>query len=421
MPPGNLNNKLKSGPSNKASSKTSKTPKNQKRSKPSSSVPASASIPDSTYQALLSTFHKAFKPLFTSPKLPSIIQEVKRHLYDRNFGEAFGGREFLEAYVLRWSPSRALAYLELFCYVPEIKSLISRRETNGGALEGNGEEKEEGEWNEEDATESLDRLNLNGSQRELTSISNSPRERRAMTITCLGGGSGAELVALAAGLSHLAGSTSRPPFHLQILDIADWSSVLGTLFTAMLASPQASSPTGSPASDPASGVPSLSGFAFTKADVLSMSLSSLRETVSSSALVTLMFTLNELYSTSLAKTTSFLLNLTMSVEPGGLFLVVDSPGSYSGVSVGNADSRRERGEEDEQKRYPMQWLLDHTLLEVASLGRGEKREDGRKVEERRQWVKVREEESRWFRRGKGLKYPIDLEDMRYQYHLYQRV
>jgi 25S rRNA (uracil2843-N3)-methyltransferase len=90
---------------------------------------------------------------------------------------------------------------------------------------------------------------------------------------------------------------------------------------------------------------------------------------------------------------------------GAILLVVDSPGSYSTINLNGAE-----------KKYPMQWLLDHTLLEQASSDAKESAHaDGAK------WEKVHEEESRWFRLDASLAYPIDLENMRMQVHLYRRL
>ena len=85
-----------------------------------------------------------------------------------------------------------------------------------------------------------------------------------------------------------------------------------------------------------------------------------------------------------------------------MLLVVDSPGSYSTVSLNGAD-----------KNYPMQWLLDHTLLADTSGGKAK--------EEVRMWEKVQEDDSRWFRLDDRLSYPIELENMRMQLHLYRRL
>ncbi|KAL9632297.1 MAG: hypothetical protein Q9164_005411, partial [Protoblastenia rupestris] len=135
-------------------------------------------------------------------------------------------------------------------------------------------------------------------------------------------------------------------------------------------------------------------------NVLDMSAVELENMFEDVMLVTIMFTLNELYNTSTKATTRFLLGLTDVLAPGALLLVVDSPGSYSTVGVGEG--------KDKERRYPMGWLLDHTLLESASTGNVEK------------WEKLEGCESRWSRL-KGLIYPLELEDMRYQLHLYRKV
>ena len=88
--------------------------------------------------------------------------------------------------------------------------------------------------------------------------------------------------------------------------------------------------------------------------------------------------------------------------------MVDSAGSYAEVGV---------GKEEESKKYPMQWLLDHTLLESAT----QINHPVTKKDHVRKWEKLRGEESRWFRLPDGLKYPLELEDMRYQMHLYRRI
>lgn len=88
------------------------------------------------------------------------------------------------------------------------------------------------------------------------------------------------------------------------------------------------------------------------------------------------------------QTTKLLLALTGAMEKGSLFLVVDSAGSYSSVSLGSGGV----------KRYPMLWLLEHTVLKLGAVG--EEEEEGKGKCE----VVVREE-GRWWRweRGKGAK------------------
>jgi 25S rRNA (uracil2843-N3)-methyltransferase len=140
-------------------------------------------------------------------------------------------------------------------------------------------------------------------------------------------------------------------------------------------------------------------------------------------LVTLMFTLNELFSSSMAKTTQFLLNLSDLCDPGMLLLVVDSPGSYSTLTLGrrggdNCDIKdnletvapKREQQQQQQKTYPMKFLLDHILLSIA----------------KGKWRKIVSKDSIWFRRdAAALSYDVGegvgLEDMRFQIHLYRRL
>lgn len=68
------------------------------------------------------------------------------------------------------------------------------------------------------------------------------------------------------------------------------------------------------------------------------------------------------------------------------------------------------------RRYPMRWLLDHALLEMAGTGDGG---GGRR------WEKVEGADSVWFRVTAEVKaaaaYPVDLENTRYQIHVYRRL
>lgn len=109
-------------------------------------------------------------------------------------------------------------------------------------------------------------------------------------------------------------------------------------------------------------------------------------------LVTLLLTLNELFTAGgMGKITAFLLQPTENVRPGSLLQVIDSPDSYSETTMGKGS-----------KRHPAQWLLDKILLDTAGDS----------------WEKIQSQGSVWFRLPQESRYPIPLEDMRYQIHLY---
>jgi 25S rRNA (uracil2843-N3)-methyltransferase len=190
---------------------------------------------------------------------------------------------------------------------------------------------------------------------------------------------------------------------MTLLDSGPWETPIANL-TAALTTPPPVSKYASEAVKLASKDPLVpaSHFipTFTQQDALTLDKTQLTSLLGTSPLlITILFTLNELFTASgIGKTTAFLLNLTAAVPAGSLLLVVDSPGSYSETSVGK-----------EAKRYPMQWLLDRIMLGTQ-----------REPVSGRSWAKVESQDSAWFRLASdALEYPIPLENMRYQMHLYR--
>jgi len=299
----------------------------------------------------------------------------------------------LRAYALRWSASRALGYAGLF------KGVLSwmRRDAEGS--------------NSKDGTR----------------------------VVCLGGGAGAEIVALAGawrdlddGVDSLSGRaeglsledkqaedegekssapSSNQNLSIATADIADWSSVVERL-AATLTSPDVPAPSTSKHKAPLVPAGDNVDVTFHRADLLALPEKELKDVVlggdtsHSSLLVTLMFTLNELFTTSMPKTTAFMLRLTEILQPGAILLVVDSPGSYSTLKLGKPGPDGEQ----QERNYPMKFLLDHTLISVA----------------KGQWEQVYSQDSRWWRREAArLRYEVGegagLEDMRFQVHIYRRI
>lgn len=313
-------------------------------------------IPLEFQQHCLNIFRDAFQP-GQNGEDTATLQEVKGHLFNRDFATAFGREDYLRVYASRWSPSRSLGYLEIFSGVGELLKV------------------------EEDANE-------------------------LPKVVCLGGGSGAELVALAGWLSSQEVSAERQPFQTTYVDVADWSYVIDALSKCVTKPPAISQYLSAAAKE--ANVAMLSEGAlktdFRKLDLLDLHDAGMKALVGEADMVTIMFTLNELYTASLAKTQRMVRQLTTSMQPGAKLLVVDSPGSYSTVSINGAE-----------KKYPMQWLLDYTLLGPP------KKPDAVEDRSNPAWEKLVSDASRWFRLSGELKYPIELENMRYQVHLYERL
>lgn len=305
-------------------------------------------------------------------ELQRLIQQVKGHLYARDFLAAFGQQSYLQAYAVRWSAARALGYASIF--TDPSRSYIWRRQQQQ-------------------------------QQHSVTPYEHAvPTDNSIFRVACIGGGAGAELVALAAAYRHRQTDRSVT---VTAIDIANWSDVVTSLTAALFEPPPVA---------PLKAQPFLSAtdqvsftVDFLHQDILALSAAAVRTTFASVHLVTLLFTLNELFSTSLPRTTAFLLALTAALPSTAHLLVLDSPGSYSEIAfdgTGGSNTNKEGA----TKQYPMKWLLDHTLLNIAGHGPEAK------------WTKVESQDSVWFRLDRDkLQYPIELENMRYQIHIYRRV
>lgn len=323
-------------------------------------------------QDLLAVFARALAPALASPRLNEALQAVKHALFERDFSAAFGsvndqrkdgtgdfdeqnGKHVsfqidsaippLDAYAARWSPTRAL------CYASVLASPMVQKH-----------------WN------------------TLSQAENTP-----LRMVAIGGGA-AELVAFGALLT---GSEAGRDRHgdLLLVDAGPWGSVVDRLRICMVDS------------DAGGGKPALVqsdrfDVNVIQRDILTVADEEMSKLVGgdnavglTNTLVSLFFTLNELFTAGgLGAAATFLLRLTAASPPGTVLLVVDSPGSYAEMAVGS-----------QARKYPMRWLLDKFLLQEA---------EG--------WTKVHEDEAIWFRLSPSLSYPIRLEDMRYQVHLYVR-
>lgn len=338
--------------------------------------------------------------------IKSLIQTIKGLLYQRDFDSAFteAGEDLLRAYALRWSASRSLGYAGL------LKGVLA--------------------WMKEEEE------NTRGRAR-----SKNPCTR----VVSIGGGAGAEIAALAAAWRDIGPQAqsleervanvsledtenqddkktevedqgvSASSLSVMAVDIGNWTDVVERLSRTITSADVPFSQTTKYRPPLLSEKVASETFsvAFRRADVLTLPEEGLKEILLgpssaspfSSVLVPIMFTLNELFSTSMPKTTGFLLKMTEILPAGAVLLVVDSPGSYSTLKLGKGPDG-----EPQERNYPMKFLLDHTLLSVA----------------KGKWECVYTQDSRWWRRDAvRLRYEVGegagLEDMRFQMHVYRRL
>lgn len=402
-----------------------------------------------------------------SRPLSELVQILKTHLYHRDFISAFAdaNEELLKAYALRWSAGRALGYAGIFASVLEMiiqhRTVVAGNDKAGQHVVciGGGAGAEivglaaAWRWLHDGGISNAPAAVTSDRAAEFSSMNNNFRNISLENEM--------EPAQIPDTDTELAGQQPFSNFSITSIDIADWSSLVNTLNKAILSESIPSSMACPapliPPTNPESQVDGQFQVHFKKADVLKLTDQEMRSLFSpprnvngdmkfdwlamkrnENMLVTLMFTLNELFLTSISMTTAFLLRLTDMLHPGTILLVVDSPGSYSTVSFATSKenstqkssnsstlppSREDHTTRQDvkasatksnhpmsQRNYPMRFLLDHALLSVA---------DGN-------WERVVSEDSRWFRRDTTLlKYQvgdgIGLEDMRVQIHVYRRL
>lgn len=349
-------------------------------------------LPVDLEQRMLEVFRTTFPASNDFEGLKPTLQEVKDALLRRDFDAAFGKHEHLEAYAIRWSSSRALSYAQLLAWICEERK--------------------------DDAP--------------LQQLVGSASHRTAAKVVCFGGGA-AEMMAFAGLLrysqpSEAAGkpgvaaadlsdsleavsisapdSRTAPLLHLNHLDMADWASVFMSLERGLNTPPALSkyASTTARGTNASFLLPGALKHAFINADVLKCGIEDLRVAIGSDpAFLTLMFTLNELYMTSMPRTTAFLCRMTEAAPKGSLLLVADIPGAYSET------------EGEDKRQYPMSRLLDYALLPRPG------QEDSDDEQPERAWEKVIEEANMSYKLSQGLRYPVSLENQRLQVHLFKRV
>ncbi|KAG4431070.1 hypothetical protein IFR05_013445 [Cadophora sp. M221] len=358
-------------------------------------------VPLKLQQLALNIFKDTFPEVLASETLQTLLQEVKGRLYDRDFDQAFGRKDYLEAYSVRWSPSRALCYQSILVDLQQHLAEVYPACRSG----------------ERSHADRLSAICFGGGAAEVVAFGAFLRFLRDSTQKQSPLDTGLKLETLAitdtipdADPSMESIRSTHQEIDLVLVDSADWKDVAIKLSSGLTATPTLSKYANAAAREanaPLIEVGSLEA-RFIMENVLEMDRQRLLAlTGGKRTLITLLFTLNELYTASISKTTKFLLNLTSSAEPGTLLLVVDSPGSYSETTVGPA------GATETPKKYPMKWLLEHALLGTEAPRGGEATAP--------LWEKVVSDDSKWFRIHETLRYPITIENMRYQLHLYRRL
>jgi len=320
-------------------------------------------------QAVLDLLAACAADTFARPDFGQQLVSIKKSFVERDYDAVFKTPAHLPIYAAQYTPGRALCYLDLIRTEPLLLRFLLRRQ-------------------------------------------------RLRTV-CLGGGAGSEIVALAAARALLAerragdapasgdasaaapdGSAAAaadrlatldlqphpvpvpaapPPrlTDLHVYDMGDWGDVLTRQAEVMRERWQF-------AAGAAAGE---LRFRFVEGDILDMAASAhgdlLRE-LARADLVTAMFVINELF-VSRERTLALLKVLLEHMRPGALLLVVDSAGDFSHLQVGRRT------------------FMVYTLLDSL-----------------RGWRQLVAHDAQWYRVPPGLRYPLEVQNMRYFVRLYQR-
>lgn len=281
----------------------------------------------------LDLFKVTFGDILESPDLYEHIQTVKGCLYNREYLAAFDSDDKRFAYASRWSPARALAYTSLFASFPAIRELFKDSEQQVNAL-------------------------------------------------CIGGGAGSEVAALGSVYCRLKeyNSTSSSGMNIDVVDIADWSKVIGGVTNYIKEN----------------WIYQASKFNtnFIHDDILTISKE--QSQFSKHDLITLLFTTNELFNAKRPETVKFLHTMNATCKQGTYLLIAESAGSFSNITIG-------------KKQFPVQFLVDMILV-------GKPGDDSVGA-----WEIVEQSESCWYRiEERQVEYPMKLENMRFFYRLYRK-
>ncbi|KAK6204539.1 uncharacterized protein RJT21DRAFT_9295 [Scheffersomyces amazonensis] len=279
---------------------------------------------------IIKLYEHSFRSVLESPDLLDHVQTVKGDLFNRDYITAFSDEDRRLAYVARWTPYRSLCYASLFSSLEPIVELFKNNDNTSNVL-------------------------------------------------CVGGGAASEYVALVSVFSRLRNSSNSGILSAQIIDIADWSSIINSI-EKYVKSYWIHNPD-----------KLLTDFVHD--DILKLNNS--RINFESLDLITLLFTTNELFAEKRPETIKFLQHLNSNCKSGSLLLIAESAGSFSNITIGT-------------KKFPVQFLVDMVLV-------------GKPGEDNGAWEIIEESESCWYRiNPKEVDYALKLENMRFFFRLYRK-
>lgn len=351
------------------------------------------------HQLILDTIRTTFPAVDEFNALIPVLRAVREALEQKDYRTAFGSEDFLEAYTIRWSPSRALTCANVLAWICD--------------------EMREAEWvhhflhNDGQKPSKIVCIGRGGSDLlACVALLKHCHQSKLDEITCLESSS-ADTVPVTASHRDLDNNDSAI-VDLSLINRYDWSGVITKLQRTLTHPPTLSkyATAKAHASNISAIPPRVLNLAVNQFDILESGSTHLRAMIGPKpALITLFFTLYELYSVSISKTTAFLLRLTSTAPRGSLLLIVDSLGADAALPDSN--------EQGEEKKYPLEWLLYRALLPPKSRPHGSTNSE---KEEQPAWAKlIKGGHEKEYKLPAALSFPGSLENTRLQVHLLERL
>ncbi|KAK0113654.1 hypothetical protein ONS95_013901 [Cadophora gregata] len=340
-------------------------------------------LPLPLQQLLLSVLRASFPVCQDYDTLKPILREIRLAMSDGDSAKAFSRPDLMVAYAVRWSSVRALCCATVFVEILQ-------------------------DFHAEIWIENLFEYGHDSKQ--------------SLKVTCFGGGV-TEILTFAAVLrhirphmtiqqSHASGLAAiqnkcTPVLDLRLLDSADWAPAVSILENALLTPPVLSKYASQSAI--LNNTPFITSndlrASFQQTNALELSHQELRAIVGHvPTLITLFFTLKDLHAASTARTAALLLKLSLEAPRGSLLLVIDSAEPLQKAADGLDEADKYT------KKYGISNFLDLVLMEKVPNSTGGKTA----------WEELIRDDNRLFKLAEGLKFPIGLDHVTFQLHLFKK-
>lgn len=354
--------------------RTAAKPKPERKARPQELTPQQQAVLV-LQQNFLDILQDHFRIRLDDPDFDKKLQTIKGHFFRREYAQVFGDKESCIIYAVRYLPSRALAYSELFTQRPILDLLYPPpppRRPSEKKVEFVGKRKK---------------------------------------IVAVGAGVGSELCAL-----HLLPQLRRPEIdiddtdmlevlnrelEIDVVDSADYNEFLSDL-TARLDQDRAD----------VEGTSKVK-YTYHREDILGWSESAaFTSMLAETTLLTFMFVFNELFASSKLQTMKLIASIAKHLPKGSHVLLIESAGDLSQVKLG----------------MPQKFVkFDKDVKEADDAQEEEEEEAGKGLMVYKFWdhlpgfEKVMSDDRRWFRLNPSLKYPLEMENVGYFARLYRKM